>query len=342
MSKIGTFSLVAFCQSHEKSKYTRLVSDYEQQTRKNFTLSWNQIKLLWKLALCRIFGLPNLFYQKKSTNSLIYQSDTDKKSRQIGGSKIRVFVTIEAFGAPGVPTIIMSDPQPGKDLKILWKWIWFYSQILSISDILWDLERDLDSATQTYLVPDLSGLLKLNRITDLTKDELNFIIYCPSITIHQLSILRRNSRHPDSRKSRAIFRELKQLIRNRNPKVKLQSDIEESHVHATSPGPQTPADRVIHAALFLRQSGKAVKIISNNQSFKDKARSSGLEILHHQRDLEVSDEPVEVQQPILEETPMTDLELRQSKSILICIQNCQEHWNSVFLKTVRVVNIAIF
>jgi len=182
---------------------------------------------------------------------------------------------------------------------------------MSISDMLWDLARDLDSATQTYLVPDLSGLLKLKTITDLTKAELNFIIYCPSITIHQLSTLRRNSRHPDARKARRIFRELKQLIRSRNQKIKLQTDIEESHVEAKSHGPQSPADRVIHAALFLRQSGKAVKIISNNQSFKDKARSSGLDILHHQHDLEVSDEPVEVQQPILEETPMTDLELRQ-------------------------------
>ena len=185
---------------------------------------------------------------------------------------------------------------------------------MSISDMLWDLERDLDSATQTYLVPDLSGLLKLKTISDLTRQDLNFILYIPSITIHQLSTLKRNPRQPNSRKARAIFRELKQLIRNRNPKIKLQTDIEESHIEATSAGPQTPADRVIHAALFLRQSGKAVKIISNNQSFKDKARSSGLEILHHRHDLEVSDEPVEVQHPILEETPMTDLELRQSKS----------------------------
>ena len=142
------------------------------------------------------------------------------------------------------------------------------------------------------------------------------LLYIPSITIHQLSTLKRNARQQDSRKARRIFRELKQLIRNRSPKIKLQTDIEESHVEATSAGPQTPADRVIHAALFLRQSGKAVKIISNNQSFIDKARSSGLEILHLQRDLQVSDEPVEVQQPILEEAPMTDLELRQSKSIL--------------------------
>jgi len=191
--------------------------------------------------------------------------------------------------------INMSDPQP---------------------DMLWDLERDLDSATQTYLVPDLSGLLKLKTITDLTRQDLNFILYIPSITTHQLSTLKRNPRQPNSRKARAIFRELKQLIRNRNQKIKLQTDIEESHIEATSHGPQTPADRVIHAALFLRQSGKAVKIISNNQSFKDKARSSGLEILHHNRDLEVSDEPVDVQQHIQEETPMTDLELRQSKSIL--------------------------
>jgi len=191
--------------------------------------------------------------------------------------------------------ITMSDPQP---------------------DMLWDLVRDLDSATQTYLVPDLSGLLKLKTITDLTRQDLNFILYIPSITTHQLSTLKRNPRQPNSRKARAIFRELKQLIRNRNQKIKLQTDIEESHIEATSHGPQTPADRVIHAALFLRQSGKAVKIISNNQSFKDKARSSGLEILHHNRDLEVSDEPVDVQQHIQEETPMTDLELRQSKSIL--------------------------
>ena len=187
---------------------------------------------------------------------------------------------------------------------------------MSISDMLWDLARDLDSATQTYLVPDLSGLLKLKTISDLTRQDLNFILYIPSITTHQLSTLKRNPRQPNSRKARAIFRELKQLIRSRNQKIKLQTDIEESHIEATSAGPQTPADRVIHAALFLRQSGKAVKIISNNQSFKDKARSSGLEILHHQRDLEVSDEPVDVQQPVLEEAPMTDLELRQSKSIL--------------------------
>jgi len=187
---------------------------------------------------------------------------------------------------------------------------------MSISDMLWDLARDLDSATQTYLVPDLSGLLNLKTISDLTRQDLNFILYIPSITTHQLSTLKRNPRQPNSRKARAIFRELKQLIRNRNQKIKLQTDIEESHIEATSHGPQTPADRVIHAALFLRQSGKAVKIISNNQSFKDKARSSGLEILHHNRDLEVSDEPVDVQQHIQEETPMTDLELRQSKSIL--------------------------
>ena len=38
--------------------------------------------------------------------------------------------------------------------------------------MLWDLARDLDSATQTYLVPDLSGLLKLKTITDLTRQEL--------------------------------------------------------------------------------------------------------------------------------------------------------------------------
>ena len=182
--------------------------------------------------------------------------------------------------------------------------------------MLWDLERDLDSATQTYIVPDLSGLLKLKTVTDLTRQELNLILYIPSITTHQLSTLKRNPRQRNSRKARAIFRELKQLIRSRNQKIKLQTDIEETHIQATRAGPQTPNDRVIHAALFLKQGGKAVKIISNNQSFIDKARSSGLEILHHHRDLEVSDEPVEVQHPILEETPMTDLELRQSKSIL--------------------------
>ena len=189
------------------------------------------------------------------------------------------------------------------------------------SSILWNLEADLDTLTQTYLVPDWSGFLKLESLATLTTPESNLILYFPRITLHKLKGIRRQ---PGSRgqKARALISEIKQLIRNRNRKILIQSTIEEDHITSNANGNTlTSEDQVISSAIFLRQSGKSVKVMTNSQSMKNKVQSSSNDLeLFQPQDLDIPHEPQNV-----ENAGLTDVELGQSKSIenfdpIICMK----------------------
>ena len=173
---------------------------------------------------------------------------------------------------------------------------------------MWNLEADLDVLTQTYLVPDWSGLLRLENLATLTTPESNLILYFPRITLYKLKAFRRQ---PGSRgqKAQALLRELKELIRSRNRKILIQSTIEEDHITSNSnPNALTSGDRVVASAIFLKQSGKCVKVMTNSQSMKNRIQSSiNLELFQPQA-LDIPQEPQNV-----ENAGLTDVELRQSK-----------------------------
>ena len=171
-----------------------------------------------------------------------------------------------------------------------------------------NLEADLDVLTQTYLVPDWSGLLRLENLATLTTPESNLILYFPRITLYKLKAFRRQ---PGSRgqKAQALLRELKELIRSRNRKILIQSTIEEDHITSNANGNTlTSGDRVVASAIFLKQSGKSVKVMTNSQSLKNKVQSINDLELFQPQDIEHPNEPQNV-----ENVNLTDVELRQSK-----------------------------
>ena len=184
-----------------------------------------------------------------------------------------------------------------------------YNIIGTNSSILWNLEADLDILTQTYLVPDFSGLLRLDNLSHLTTPEYNYIFYFPRITLNELKVFR-SQPGPRRQKARTLLRELKQLIRSRQRKVLIQSTIEEDYITSNAnSNALTSEDQVISSAIFMRQSGKSVKVMTNSQSMKNKVQSSSNDLeLFQPQDLDIPHEPQNV-----ENVGPNDVELGQSK-----------------------------